>query len=360
MAGLDKATSNLQPITPANPALAPDGTTESSWSKVDKGKARASNAEDGLTSATSHTTRTSLIGRRAQTGSSESIAADRRLAEGEKGDDVKCDAKPKQSRRGLAFRAEDGSSGENHRKAQFGKRGAIQRGEPQSLPANKDYRLELLIAQVEKLLDEELGDISGKEESILRSNTSATRYLAKFDRSSGERFAESVFPDTVKDIFALKEQPEIDPVKVKGDAGATIDKSVKVLERLYDEMLDALCDEIRNLPQEICDLTRFVSDKTMLSGGSLEGARHAITGTVVLRFLNPELVSPSRYTNSGKFDAECHRTGLLLSKILQGQANGRLEFKEPFMECCVGMVIKNSERFERMLDEIYSQGRPVV
>ncbi len=208
--------------------------------------------------------------------------------------------------------------------------------------------LEPRLQAVDTTIKSHLAESSVTTGNILRSNTPASRLIKEVSVQTGSAYRKSALGPTVDALSKLSTPLEINPAKISDED--LLKANAKVLTELTRTLFEGAIGNPQNLPADLKALCKQVYDSVKNNAtvkvadpvkdakASTTAALNAVTGTLMLRLLNPALLVPN-LPESGllpsdhKLPAPYSRNALLVSKIFQNLANGvRFGGKESFME----------------------------
>lgn len=231
-----------------------------------------------------------------------------------------------------------------------------------------DSQLPKAMDNFKLLLEANLAKGEINPNTILRANTPDTAFQTSFFRNIGSTWATAMLTDTIQDIREAG-KVEVEPAKLKGTEEENEKMKSESLEKLglmYQNLLNRVMNSAGDVPQEMCDVCKHIHDTILEKGGSPKAARDGASAAMILRLLNPILVAPHVAPDVGSLlppnqtlSKEETRTALLLSKILQNQANNILTFvdKTPFLSPLDGILGKNAEDYNQFIQDVIDRGR---
>ena len=233
-------------------------------------------------------------------------------------------------------------------------------------PPNLKLAKALILDDIKEEAAKLKGDAKLNEGTIFRGNSEVTLYTAGCSRALGQEWLTSVLqgpmdkistavvdnkgnmeipkgrkypkaPEGLKILF--KRVIEKTPVDVE------VSKPFKAVEEAFGDLIKNISGSHEKLPKELCELVKFTHDSILANKGSPSSARNGAIGILLLRLLNPVLVSPQNSPggciNTQGFAGEkslanlpqdlqlqtamkkaLQSTNVLLSKMLQALSNG--------------------------------------
>lgn len=193
-------------------------------------------------------------------------------------------------------------------------------------------------------------------DNIMRGNTLATKYLTGCARGVGSEWLKDVIGGTMSNVCLSSENGSL---KVKKGETDETDGSKKIAS-LYSEMMKSLCSSGDKVPQELCDLAKFVYQEVVGKCGE-KAARDAAIGVLLLRLVSPALATPfnSPFTldnfkidlkNTSKDSQEALK---LLSIMLQNQSNRKSLDAYP---CLQSVLLKHEGELDVLLNKVLNRG----
>jgi hypothetical protein len=178
--------------------------------------------------------------------------------------------------------------------------------------------------------------------TLFRSNSMASRMMSAFSRSIGMDYLRSLLKPKIDAIIALKENLEIDSMKLAGDqveaqretvvvSPALIDSNVTKLTEHAIDFIQTIMAGKAKAPLEYYQISALLKD--VVSKKFPEQWKIAIGGYLFLRLMCPTIFLPPDEFGI-QFDTvapEAKRTLVLVSKILQNLANLNPKFGEEVM-----------------------------
>lgn len=181
------------------------------------------------------------------------------------------------------------------------------------------------------------GQIGGAKDN---SNTEGTNYAQAFRgntvasslmTATGAKFGMAYFrttvlPTLVNTIFHEK-STEVDPNK-KGEED-NLEENVEIVRGMYDELMSSFTgdESVTKVPDEIKKASFMMFQAIKEKGGDDPDAFKMVSSFIFLRFINPVITQIA-----SKLGSHGSRTLILLTKILQNQANKIMfDKKEAFM-----------------------------
>ncbi|KAJ5070149.1 ras gtpase-activating protein [Anaeramoeba ignava] len=182
---------------------------------------------------------------------------------------------------------------------------------------------------IEKLILKEL-DITNKSTLLFRGKSPASKMMSEFAAFFGEFFLKKAIQKLVQEVILLNENLEIYPGKLDSKQDKQ-ESNVKQLEHYSRSFLDSIFGAISYCPIILRDLCQRLSS---ITNKKFPNSTYVVlSGFVFLRFICPAIIAPERFNIIDSPPPEIPRRALvLISKVIQGVANGILFMKESPME----------------------------
>ena len=208
--------------------------------------------------------------------------------------------------------------------------------------------------------------------TILRVDTAATKFAKKYcvATKTGQKFLSETSKGTLKSIRSLSKIPEVDPMRIvvpegtedpEGFKARAIEENVLVVKDLVNQLTNDLAGS--EVPPELARLCAAVYDQTIEKFGDTEAARtaamNAVAGTIVLRMVNPRVVTPTAF-GAPDLSRDQRRTAVLVTKVMQNIANGvesgrdKEGFLAPFGDMTEG---ETGTTLNSFFERVLKQGR---
>ncbi|KAL7721512.1 Ras GTPase-activating protein [Entamoeba marina] len=205
-----------------------------------------------------------------------------------------------------------------------------------------------LIHILKKHIEEEVINTKTKPQ-LFRVNGGITHLMSAFMRVEGQNILTGYVDPIIRGVNLFEKTLEIDPSKVDQDVA---DQNV---ETLFQFLKESVC-QFNHLGQLVSDDMKevFQSVKDNVQKKWPENKLIAVGGFVFLRFINPALIAPQRYSSQITMpNGTGSRTLLLIIKILQAIANQpSCPFKEDYMVKFSEFVPTQYPSLNQFLDEI--------
>lgn len=166
---------------------------------------------------------------------------------------------------------------------------------------------------------------------------------------------------------------EIDPTRVPEKDHDKMPGRVTQLKTAFGNLLDSVGisgddqirrDGINSLPQELCDQAKCLYDEVIKAGHSEEAAKTAVGSLIMLKLINPLLISPQGTEEvpvklqDKPLAPKDLRSMILISKLVQNVANGT-QPKEKFMETFQEGITSRQEAWSDFVEGVVARGRDI-
>lgn len=216
-------------------------------------------------------------------------------------------------------------------------------------------------AFVERLCDEllssEIAAARNHWETFMRSNTSASKLVGRYVRTSPNgKAALGALCNGAHGRIQAAGKKEVDPVKIEPPDPVAVQQAVAEHKQMARQMIDEMTQV--QLPPEITKVAYVMYQEVMDTIGDPQEARMKALNLIFLRLVNPHLVSPEGTDpNAPRLDTKQRRTAVIQSKILQNMVNGvrfgeKEEYMAPFNELIVTDADQPSPEVVRLLQMV--------
>lgn len=200
---------------------------------------------------------------------------------------------------------------------------------PEALMGNQQALGTGMQVAFESQLTSALGTQAGQENVAFgfRGNTLASSLMSAYAFKVGKTYLQQTVLPALTGVFNLEESLEVD--RFRGVEEEDLPSHIQGVKNLYAELMGAFTGEgaVGRVPNEIKKTAYYIYTKALTESGQEKGAFDLTASFLFLRFINPLLTALA-----SKFQSHPQRVLMLLSKILQNQANQvRFGEKEPYM-----------------------------
>lgn len=239
---------------------------------------------------------------------------------------------------------------------------------PEAIKAEATKETNTLLTDNEKLTDRTLHEVgsqigsatdtSGGREGgtnyaqSFRGNTLATALLSTYSYQFGKTYLRTSVLPALRSVLKHEGSLEVNPEK---DPEANIEENVNTVKGFYTELMNVFIGEgaVGRVPLEIKQMAYTSYVAFIKKGASPDDALQFVASMIFLRFINPLIASLA-----AKAGGDSSRTLLLLSKVLQNQANNvQFGAKEQFMMPFNSLMTEYNEGMGTFLQGVVEAGR---